>query len=84
VLSLVVPAATLANGILFHIVPSVVQGRPAPGVYTSVLLYLPFSSWSLAGAVRDGVPRRSVALGALAGACMMLGMVLAARLLTGP
>ena len=83
VLSLVVPAATLVNGILFHIVPTLLQGRPVPGVYTAALLYLPFSSGALIGAARDGVPRPSIAVGAIAGTCMMLGMVLAARLLTG-
>ena len=36
-LSLVIPAATLVNAILFHILPTVVQGRIAPGVYTATL-----------------------------------------------
>jgi len=35
VLSLVIPSATLVNGVFFHILPTLVQGRVAPGVYTA-------------------------------------------------
>jgi hypothetical protein len=79
-MSLIVPSATLVNGVFFHILPTIVQGRVAPGVYTAVLLYLPFSSWSLIGAARDGVPRSTIATGFVAGAALMSGTVLAARL----
>jgi len=81
-LSLVIPAATLVNGILFHILPTVVQGRVAPGLYTATLFYLPFSSWALVGAWRDGVPRRSIGLAFVAGSIKMTTVVLAARLLS--
>jgi hypothetical protein len=81
-LSLVIPSATLVNGIVFHILPTIVQGRVSPGVYTAVLLYLPFSTWALIGAARDGVSRRAIAIGMLGGTVMMLTVVLAARWLS--
>jgi hypothetical protein len=80
-LSLVIPAATLVNAIFFHILPTVVQGRLSPGTYTATILYLPFSSWSLVGAVKDGVPRRAVVVALVAGSVMMLGVVFGARAL---
>jgi hypothetical protein len=80
-LSLVIPAATLVNGIFFHILPTVAQGRVSPGVYTATLLYVPFSSWALVGAWRDGVPRRSIALALVAGTIMMTIVVMGARAL---
>jgi hypothetical protein len=78
-LSLVIPAATLVNAIFFHILPTVLQGRVSPGVYTAALLYVPFSSWALLGAWRDGVPGRAIALAVVAGTLVMLGVVLGAR-----
>jgi hypothetical protein len=78
-LSLVIPAATLVNAIFFHILPTVLQGRPAPGVYTATLLYLPFSSWALLGARRDGVPGRAIAVAMVAGTLVMVGVVLGAK-----
>jgi hypothetical protein len=81
-LSLIIPAATLVNAIFFHILPTIVLGRVSPGVYTSVLLYLPFSSWAFVGARRDGVPSRAIAVASVVGALMMTAVVLAARWLS--
>jgi hypothetical protein len=81
-LSLVIPAATLVNAICFHILPTAIQGRVSPGVYTAAMLYLPFSSWALAGAARDGVPRAAIGTGAAAGILVAVGVVLGARMLT--
>jgi hypothetical protein len=78
-LTLVVPAATLVNAVVFHIGPTIAQGRVSPGVYTAALLYLPFSTWALVGARRDGVSGRAVATGMAAGTLVMFGFVLAAR-----
>jgi hypothetical protein len=78
-LSLVVPAATLVNAIVFHILPTVVQGRVSPGVYTAALLYLPFSSWALLGARRDGVTMRAIAAAVVGGILVMSGFVSGAR-----
>jgi hypothetical protein len=78
-LSLIVPAATLVNGIFFHILPTVVQGHRSPGVYTAVLLYLPFSTGALVGAAHDGVPPRAILTAVAAGTLLMTGIVLAAR-----
>ncbi len=79
VLSLVIPAATLVNALFFHILPTIVQGRAAPGVYTATFLYVPFSSWALLGARRDGVPGRAILAAMVAGTVMMLGVVFGAR-----
>ena len=81
-LSLIIPAATLVNAIFFHILPTIVQGRVSPGVYTAVLLYLPFSSWAFVGARRAGVPRRAMAVASVVGALMMTAVVLTARWLS--
>ena len=82
-LSLVIPAATLVNAVFFHIVPTVVQGRASPGVFTATLLYVPFSSWAFLGARRDGVPGRAMAMALVAGTVMMLVVVLGARWIGG-
>jgi hypothetical protein len=78
-LSLVIPAATLVNAIFFHILPTIVQSHASPGVYTATLLYLPFSSWALVGARRDGAPGRAIAAAMAAGTLMMVGVVLGAK-----
>lgn len=78
-LSLVIPAATLVNAVFFHILPTVVQSRVSPGVYTATLLYVPFSSWAFLGAWRDGVPRRAIAVALTTGTLLMLAVVLGAR-----
>jgi hypothetical protein len=82
-LSLVIPSATLVNGIFFHILPTIVQQRVSPGVYTATLLYLPFSSWALIGAGRGGVPRAAIATAFVIGTILMLGVVLVVRELSG-
>jgi len=82
-LSLVIPAATLVNAVFFHIIPTVVQNRVSPGVYTATLLYLPFSSWAFLGAWRDGVPKRAIVVALIAGTLMMMIVVLTARWLGG-
>ena len=78
-LSLVIPSATLVNAIFFHIVPTIVQGRVSPGIYTAALLYVPFSSWALVGAARDGVARTAIATALVAGTLIMASVVLGAR-----
>jgi hypothetical protein len=83
-LSLLIPSATLVNAIVFHILPTVLQGRPAPGVYTALFLYVPFSSWALAGAVRDGVDRKEITTAMIGGALLMTTIVLAAKLASRP
>lgn len=81
-LSLVIPAATLVNAVFFHILPTVVQSRVSPGVYSAAFLYVPFSSWALVGAARDGVPRAAIAMALVAGTLMMVSVVLGARWLS--
>lgn len=81
-LSLVIPSATLVNAVFFHILPTIIQGRMSPGVYTAALLYVPFSSWAFVGAARDGVGRRETATALIAGTLMMTSVVLGARWLS--
>ena len=81
-LSLVIPAATLVNAIIFHIIPTIVQSRVSPGFYTATLLYLPFSSLAFVGARRDGVSKRAMAVGFVCGTIVMLTVVMAAKLLS--
>jgi hypothetical protein len=81
-LSLIIPAATLVNAVFFHILPTIMQRRVSPGVYSAALLYLPFSSWAFVGAWRDGVPRRAMAVALVLGALMMTAVVLSARWLS--
>jgi len=78
-LSLVIPSATLANAVFFHILPTIVQRRVSPGIYTAALLYVPFSSWALVGAAREGVSRTTIATALVSGTLMMASVVLAAR-----
>jgi hypothetical protein len=78
-LSLVIPAATLVNAVFFHILPTVLQQRVSPGVYSATLLYVPFSSWALLGAWGDGVAKRDIGAGLIAGTLMMLAVVMGAR-----
>jgi uncharacterized protein with HXXEE motif len=82
VLSLVIPSATLVNAVFLHILPTIVQGRVSPGVYTAALLYVPFSSWALVGAARDGVPRTAIATAFVAGTLLMTTVILGARWLS--
>jgi hypothetical protein len=81
-LTLVIPSVTLVNAIFFHILPTIVTGRVSPGIYTAAILYVPFSSWALVGAARDGVPRTAIATALIAGALMMVSVVLLARSLS--
>ena len=80
--SLVIPSATLVNALFFHILPTILQSRVSPGIYTATFLYVPFSSWALIGAARDGVPRTAIVIALVAGALMMAGVVLGARWLS--
>ena len=81
-LSLVIPAATLVNAIFFHILPTVIEKRASPGIYTASILYVPFSMWAMLGAWFDGVPKRSIGLALMSGTLMMVTVVLLARSLS--
>jgi len=83
-LSLIIPAATLVNAVFFHILPTVVQHKVSPGVYTATLLYLPFSLWAFIGARHDGVAARAMVAASVAGTFLMLAVVFGARSLNGP
>ena len=82
-LALIVPTATLVNAIAFHIIPTIVERQVSPGIYSAAMLYVPFSSWALVGAARDGVPRRAIATGALGGIIVGFGVVVLARGVSG-
>jgi hypothetical protein len=62
----------LANG-AFHLVGTVAHGRYCPGVFTGILLYLPYGVLLLRGIVRElHVHPRTVAAAATLGAVPML------------
>jgi hypothetical protein len=54
----------------------------SPGVYTAVLLYVPFSSWAFVGAWRDAAPKRALAAALIIGTLMMISVVLTAKWLS--
>ncbi len=83
-ISLVIPSATLINAVFLHMLPTLWQGRVAPGLYTAMLLYLPFSSYALVGAKRDGVAPADIARGFAGGAALMGGVLLGARAISPP
>ena len=74
--SLIFPAATLVNGIFFHILPTIAMRRVSPGVYTASLLYLPFSSYAFFAAWRNRFSRKSMALAFLLGVVLNCAVVL--------
>jgi hypothetical protein len=74
--SLIFPAATLINGIFFHILPTIAMRQISPGVFTSILLYLPFSSYAFVAASRSHVSKRSMARAFLIGLAMNIGVVI--------
>lgn len=81
-LTLVIPVATLVNATAFHIIPTIIERRVSPGVYTAAILFLPFSSWALFGAARDGVPRRPIMIAGVVGVLVAVSVVLGARWLS--
>ena len=78
VIGLALPSLTLINGVFFHLGPTLVTGRVSPGVFSSVLLYVPISSWIYWRAHQEGWLTRGVAVRAIAlgGAVMALPFVL--------
>ncbi len=52
---LIIPALMVINAIFFHILPTVFQRVISPGVITSIILFLPISSWIYYAAYEDGV-----------------------------
>ena len=80
--SLIFPAATLVNGIFFHILPTIALRQVSPGVYSSVLLYLPFSSYAFVVAWRNRVSKRSMAKGFLFGTMLNCAVVLCVWLMS--
>ena len=82
--ALVIPFGTLINALFLHILPSILQGAIAPGTWSALFLYVPFSSWAIVAAWRDGVSRRGLAAALVGGAALMAGVVLAARAISTP
>jgi hypothetical protein len=70
------PTDSRVTAVFVHIVPTIVQSRLSPGIYTAALLHLPLSPWALVGSTREGVARTAIAL--VAGTLMMSNVVLGA------
>jgi hypothetical protein len=83
--ALAFPALCLINAVFFHLLPSLGAGRPNPGAFTAVLLYIPISLWAYVAASGDGALSAgafllSLLLGALAMALAIVMLMLGARL----
>lgn len=59
-LSLSYPALMAVNGLLLHLLPSLLALRPNPGALTAVALFLPLSAHTFALAHRAGATRRDL------------------------
>lgn len=44
--ALAFPALCIINALFFHLLPSWLERRPNPGVFTATLLYLPLGIWA--------------------------------------
>lgn len=64
-LALSYPALMLVNALFFHLLPTLVSGRPNPGFITALVLFVPLSIRVLADAMRGGVQRRELAIAML-------------------
>lgn len=67
--ALALPALCIINAIVFHILPSWLEGRPNPGVFTATALYLPIGIWAYVAAgdadrLSVGTALLSIAIGA--------------------
>ncbi len=78
-LSLSYPALMLINGTIFHLVPTVLSGRPNPGFLTALLLFLPLGFILLRDARRSGSPWTTIgAAFAIAAALQLFPLLLLA------
>ena len=82
--ALALPAGLLINAVFFHLLPSLTAGRPNPGLFTAVSLYIPIGVWAYAAASDDGVLDAgtlvlSTILGALAMASVIVILALKKR-----
>ncbi len=84
-LSLAVPALFAVNAIFFHVLPTIVQRRFSPGVFTAVVVYLPVAAWAYWAADRDGVlDLRAVLVSAAGGVLLMAFPVALIKLRRAP
>jgi hypothetical protein len=74
--ALALPALCLINAALFHVVPSVVQRRPNPGLFTAVVLYVPLGIWCYVAAGHDGM----LDTGTVVGSVVVGGALMAAAI----
>lgn len=81
--ALALPAAVLINTVFFHALPSIAAGRPNPGCFTALALYVPIGVWAYVAAAEDGMLSAgaltlSIALGA-AGMGAVIALLLLQR-----
>jgi hypothetical protein len=81
--SLIFPAATLVNAVFFHILPTIALRQISPGVFTSILLYLPFSSYAFLIARRNQVSNRSMRKAFLFGVTLNCAVIIVVWLIGG-
>lgn len=69
-------ALCLINAIGFHVLPSLRERHPNPGLFTAVALYIPIGIWAyVAAASADRLSFGTFALSVLVGAALMAGAV---------
>jgi hypothetical protein len=79
--SLSLAALALINALFFHVLPSIQQRRPNPGLFSAVLLYIPIAAWAYCAASKDEVLSAGAVIGSLAiGAAVMASPIVLLRL----
>lgn len=85
ILALSFPAFMLVNAIFFHIVPVIVSKRFSPGLFTSIVVFLPIAVLCYYGAGIDHVVSTKVILfSTVLGIAIMLYPILLQKLKTRP
>ena len=75
--ALMITALMLINGIFFHILPTLTQGKFSPGVITASVLFVPLSFWIYWAAYNDNV----LSIGTFVLSLILGGLLMAAPIL---
>jgi hypothetical protein len=64
-MGLAIPGLMVVNGLLFHLVPTLLHLRPNPGFLSALFLFAPLSLYIFRGALREGLASRRQVLWAI-------------------
>jgi hypothetical protein len=71
--ALAFPALAIINALFLHLLPTLVQGRYSPGLWTALVLFLPIGAWCYLGAAWDEVLTvRALVVSGVLGALLMI------------